>query len=360
MLLREVQGGDRLHYRMNILIDTSSLQNQSANRGIGRYTRELLQALRALPKSHSFYTSDSRPDSIALIHYPFFDFFFHTLPIFKKSKTVVTIHDTIPLLFPKQYPSGIRGAIRFQFQKLALLGVSHIITDSQVSKRDIIDHLHISAEKISVIPLAVSSDFTRPPQAEIEFVRKKYELPKNFLLYVGDINYNKNLPFLISVLRRFPKLSLVLVGKSVTNTSIPEGRAIRSAIESNELGKRVRLLDTVGTSQELAGLYSLATAYIQPSLYEGFGLPVLEAFACKTPVLCARAGSLPEVVGDAGLYFHPLDADECATVIERVLKFSDRQRQALIKKGTDQLQKFSWEKVALETLAVYDSVLRQK
>lgn len=343
---------------MNILIDTSPLHNANAIRGVGRYTFELLQALRRQHTSHNFLSSTESKEitSADVIHYPFFDLYFPTLPLFKKAPTIVTIHDVIPLLFPNQYRPGLRGRVAHLRQRLALSSVSQVITDSNASKRDIIDHLKIPSDKISVVYLGSSEDISRPNQAVLDEVRKKYELPKNFALYVGDINYNKNLPFLISVCKKFPKLTLVLVGKNVNNTKIPEGKGIQDAIVRYGIESRVRRLDQVSSSQEISAIYSLATFYIQPSLYEGFGLPVLEAFACKTPVVCSRAGSLPEVGGDACVYFHPVDPEDCAKAIEKVLKFSPKQRQALIKKGQDQFQKFSWDLAAKETIAVYESV----
>ncbi len=344
---------------MNILIDTSPLQNESSIRGIGRYTKELLSSLRTIKSPHTFYTNEDVADtSIDLIHYPFFDFFFPTLPFFKKAKTVVTIHDVIPLLFPKHYPRGIRGTINLFRQKLALRGVAHVITDSESSKRDIIDHLHIKPENISVVYLAANEAIKKPVQSVQDEVRKRYSLPKNFALYVGDINYNKNLPFLIRSVKKIPKLSLVLVGKAMNNTAIPEGRAIHKTISLLGMEKRVKLIDSVSgdASSDLSSMYSLATVYVQPSLYEGFGLPVLEAMQCRTPVVCARAGSLPEVAGDAASYFHPMDEEDCANAIQKVLRFSQKQRSTAVRKGVDQAAKFSWKKVATQTLSVYESI----
>ncbi len=345
---------------MQVLIDTSPLLNQNAGRGIGRYTYELLHALRHIAPDDQFRAStDPAPSVIDVIQYPFFDLFFLTLPLRKKAPTVVTIHDVTPLIFAKHYPPGIRGRIKFFIQKLALRSVSHVITDSVISKRDIVEKLGVNPEKISVVPLAASSDITRPNQAAIDAVRKKYELPKYYALYVGDINYNKNLPFLISSMKNVPKLTLVLVGKNMKNTQIREGKAIQKSIELSGIQKRVRLLTEVSSqsSEELSALYAGATVYVQPSLYEGFGLPVLEAMQCRTPVVCSLGGSLPEVAGDAALYFHPHDEEECAAAINKVLRFSDKQRLHLISQGVDQAKKYSWLRTAQETVQVYRKVV---
>lgn len=344
---------------MNILIDTTPLTNGSAIRGIGRYTAELLRALKDNASPHQIFTTDTvENQAVDIVHYPFFDLFFPTLPIGKRAKTIVTIHDVIPLLFPLHYPKGVKGSLNFWRQKFALRSVSHIITDSESSKRDIVDHLHIRSDKISVVYLAASPDIKKPSQGVLDSVRKKYGLPRNFALYVGDINYNKNLPFLLNVISKIPKLTLVLVGRAMNNQSIPEGKAIHRTIARLGLEKRVRIIDSLeGDSvEELASIYSLASFYIQPSLYEGFGLPVLEAMQCKTPIVCARAGSLPEVAGDAAVYFHPMEVDDCRQAIEKVLRYSDKQLQTMIKKGIEQAATFSWEKTARETIKVYEKV----
>lgn len=344
---------------MNILIDTTPLLNGSSHRGIGRYTSELLRALLQNPSSHQIYTRETIQDHrVDIVHYPFFDLFFSSLPIGKRAKTVVTIHDVIPLLFPLHYPKGIKGTLRFWKQKFALRSVSHIITDSESSKRDIVDHLHVKSDKISVVYLAASPEIRKPTQSVLDTVRKKYSLPKHFALYVGDINYNKNLPFLLNVVSKIPKLNLVLVGRSMNNQSIPEGRAIQQSISRLGLEKRVLIIDSLqGDSvEELSGVYSLASFYIQPSLYEGFGLPVLEAMQCKTPIVCSRAGSLPEVAGEAAVYFHPMEVDDCRQAIEKVMRYSDKQLQAMVKKGVEQAAKFSWERTAKETIKAYEKV----
>lgn len=344
---------------MNVSIDTSPLSNANAIRGIGRYTRELVSGLRALSTEHTFYTSqDQSTGKIDLIHYPFFDLFFPTLPLRKRTKTIVTVHDVIPLLFPKHYPPGIRGSLGLLHQKVSLRSVAHIITDSESSKRDIIEHLRWRSEHISVVPLAASPLIARPTTAVCEKVRKSYGLPKHFTLYVGDINYNKNIPFLLSAIQKVPRLSLVLVGKAFHNIAVPEGRAIQDAIRTFQLEKKVRIIDSLGPDAmtELSAIYALATVYVQPSLYEGFGLPVLEAMQAKTPVVCARAGSLPEVAGDAAQYFHPMEEESLVAALQRVLRYTKLQRASMVKKGIAQAAQFSWQRTAQETLAVYMKV----
>ncbi len=347
---------------MRVLIDTTPLENANAIRGVGRYTQELLQALRELHSPNEFLTtSDEKKVSVDVVHYPFFDLFFSTLPLWLSRPTIVTIHDVIPLVFAKHYPRGIRGNIKFFKQRLALRAVAHVITDSEISKRDIIEHLRIPSDKVTVVPLAASQDIRKPPQAIIDAVRKRYELPKSYALFVGDINYNKNLPFLIQSMSQVEKLTLVLVGKNVNNTAIPEGKELYRAISAHGMEKRVRLIDTLGTdsTQDLSALYAGATLYIQPSLYEGFGLPVLEAMQCRTPVVSSLGGSLPEVAGDGAIYFHPHDQAECAAAITKVLHMPEKQLQNLIQKGVLRAGEYSWKRAAQQTLAVYEKVVRK-
>lgn len=343
---------------MNILIDTSPLINANSIRGVGRYTRELVRALKELPTQHQFFTTEDRQQKIDIVHYPYFDLFFHTLPIVRRARTVVTIHDVIPLIFTKNYKPGIKGRISFQLQKVALNSVSHIITDSSASKRDIHEKLRIPLEKITPVPLAASADMQKPTQAVLDQVKKRYQLPKTYLLYVGDINYNKNIPFLLRVVKRIPRLHLVLAGKQMNNTTIPEGAEIHRAIETLGIADRVLCIDSLDgeRSGDLVALYSLATAYIQPSLYEGFGLPVIEAMQCRTPILSSLGGSLPEVVNTAGIFFHPRDEDECEQAIRKMLRLNATQRSKLIRLGVERAQEFSWEKTAQQTLSVYESV----
>ncbi|PWU22840.1 hypothetical protein C5B42_04970 [Candidatus Cerribacteria bacterium 'Amazon FNV 2010 28 9'] len=341
---------------MNVLIDTAPLHNQNAARGVGRYTRELVNAMKTVHHpSMAIFTTAEDTQQIDLVHYTFFDFFFMTLPLFRRHKTIVTIHDTIPLQFPKHYKPGIKGSIRFLFQQVAVRTVDHIITDSSVSKRDIHEQLHIPLEKISVVPLAASADLTHKAQPTVEAIRKKFDVPKKYLLYVGDINYSKNIPFLLRLMKNLP-VPLVMVGKQMKNTSIQEGKEIADFIVSEHMEDLIILLDHVETNEELSALYSGAIAYIQPSLYEGFGFPILEAMQCKCPVICSVGGSLPEVAGDAALYFHPSDSQSAINAIRKVIHMSGDERLALIHKGIARAQLFSWEKTARETLDVYEKV----
>lgn len=358
---------------MKIGINILPLKTGHKLRGIGYYTNNLLNFLKKDPNMEILeFTKLSEVKNVELIHYPWFDFYFHTLPINKKFKTLVTIHDTIPLIFPLHHPAGIKGMINFQLQKLALRNINHIITDSNISRLDIIKYLGVSESKITSIPLAADDDFTPVlNDTKLLRVKRKYKLPDKFLLYVGDANWTKNLPFLIkgfSILRQNPKLSglrLVLVGdvflKNVENIDHPELNSLKTV---NKLIRELNLNDQIIRSgnlkkEDLVNFYNLATIYIQPSFYEGFGLPVLEALACGTPVVCSNGGSLPEVGGKAVIYFEPDNLGKFIKICEEVVLNKSLQKK-LSDLALQQAVNFSWKKVASQTKQVYSRVINNE
>ncbi|MFH1959425.1 MAG: glycosyltransferase family 1 protein [Patescibacteria group bacterium] len=346
---------------MKILIDTSPLDTGHAIRGIGTYTRLLTEYLEKrsdilLVRSGTKKAENFNPD---LVHYPYFDLFFSTLPIIKKHPTVLTIHDVIPLIFPNEYPPGLKGRARFIKQKSALKNIKAIITDSNSSKKDIQKHLGISSEKINVVYLAANPDLKKVNEKEIRRVKRKYKLPKNYVLYVGDINYNKNIPQLIKATRSLPQhVKLLCLGKSFIQQDIPEWHWIETQLALSNVVSKVKFLSNVpgGAITDMAAIYSGALCYVQPSLYEGFGLPVLEAMACQTPVVSTNASSLTEVGGDFAVYVNQ-DAESIASGINKVLTWNKTKRQQKIKAALIWSKNFDWEKTAQETANVYKKVL---
>lgn len=347
---------------MKILIDTSPLDTGHAIRGIGTYTRLLIEHLEKINeiyvvRSGTKEAENFKPD---LVHYPYFDLFFSTLPIFKKYPTVVTVHDVIPLIFPDEYPPGIKGRARFIKQKSALKSVKAVITDSESSKKDIEKYLGISSEKINVIYLAANPDLKKTSEKEIRRVRRSYKLPTNYVLYVGDINYNKNIPQLIKAVRYLPQhVKLVCLGKSFIQQNIPEWHWIETQLALSDVEKKVKFLPDVpgGAISDLAAIYSGALCYVQPSLYEGFGLPVLEAMQCQIPIVSTQASSLPEVGGDFVKYVNQ-DAESIAQGINEILAWSKTKRQEKIKNAFNWSQNFSWDKTAQETADVYKKSIK--
>jgi glycosyltransferase involved in cell wall biosynthesis len=353
---------------MKVIIDISPLKTMHKTRGIGMYTRRLVEALSQLDKKNQYIltTKSEQIKDADLIHYPYFDLFFYTLPIRKKTKTLVTIHDIIPLIFPKDFPIGIRGSLNLFLQKLALKSVCAVITDSQNSKKDIIKYLKINPSKVHVVYLAAAKEFKPATQTEITRVQRKYKLPQRFILYVGDVNPNKNLIRLLeaftSLTKKFSDVYLVLVGRAFRNKRLPQVRAIRSKIKENFLQEKVLIKSnvTLDPIDDLSAIYSAAAVYIQPSLYEGFGLPILEAFACETPVVAASAASIPEIINDAAILVNPQKTESIVNGLTKALSLSSSQRKALIKKGKAQANKFSWRQTAMETVEVYKQIIRKK
>lgn len=342
---------------------TSPLSSGHAVRGVGFYTKYLLEHLKPLASEYGMEIIEipghelrtTYPSYYELIHYPFFDLFSHTLPIFNTLPSVVTIHDVVPLEYPDIYRVGFRSALNLFLQKTALTRVRKIITDSVASKTYISQLLSVPANKIVPIHLAAGNDFHPVRSVKVlSSIRSKYHLPDKFVLYVGDINWNKNLTTLVAAcIDR--KLPLVLVGKHIPeiknlNFNHPELAHLRelSGLLSDP---HVFTLGFV-PSKDMSAIYSLATVYCQPSFAEGFGLPILEAFACGTPVVCSRTHSLPEIGGDAPIYFDPYNVQDLSDKL--MLVWQDHELcKSLSFKGLQQVTKFSWDKTAQETLQVY-------
>jgi glycosyltransferase involved in cell wall biosynthesis len=349
---------------INVLFETSVLNNANSSRGIGSYTRLLIDELEKNEDLKIYKTSTlSKEEKMkpAIVHYPFFDFFFDTLPVTSFENTIVTIHDVIPLVFPEYYKPGVKGKLRFEKQKLALRRVKAIITDSESSKEDIIKYLGLPAEKIHVVYLAANPELKAQNKKLIKKVSTKNELPKKYLLYVGDINYNKNIPQLIKMMKFIEDkdVKLVCLGRNFTPQEIPEWKWIETQLALSDVQDRVIFLNNVLTESvdELAAIYSGALMYIQPSLYEGFGLTILEAMQCKTPVVCSENSSLIEVGGENVIFTKP-NAEDMAKSVTEVLNWSKTKRKNQIKKAYLWAQSFSWKKTAKKTIEIYKEVLK--
>lgn len=299
------------------------------------------------------------PKDADIYHFPYFDPFFLTLPFFKNKKIVVTIHDLIPLLFPGHFPRGIKGEIKWQIQKWLIHNVDAIITDSYASKKDIIDILHIDPQKIHPIYLApLENFFEKKTSSEKEHVRKKYQLPANFALYVGETNWNKNLPNMIRAVKK-AKTHLVIVSKSfVEKHDMSYNPWKESLLEAQHEAAGSHLIHGIGhiDLDDLISLYQLAEVLLLPSYYEGFGLPVVEAFASECPVIASHRGSLAEIVGKAGIIVNPDSVEDLVSALVKI--HADKAlRKMLVHEGKLQLGKFSWKKTVQETVKVYNSIL---
>lgn len=330
---------------MNIAIDVSPLSSLHGKRGTGVYIKNLIDALERHEKQHSYilFTREQKvPDTADLVHYPYFDPFFLTLPFTKSRPTIVTVHDLIPLVFPEKFPAGIRGAVKWQIQKYSLLGARRIITDSENSKEDI--------ERITGYPDSRIDSVYLAPDPDIKRVHVIKPL-RPFILYVGDVNWNKNVLGLLNAISTVPEVQLVLVGQSFMNGELSETKEINKTIEA--LGVEQRIVRKASVSNnELSALYSSASCLVQPSFYEGFGLPVVDAMACGCPVVVSDTSSLHEIAGPS-IRVRPLPASIAAGIV-RVLSFGPGDRRKLVSAQDAWVTKFSWQKTAGQTVTSYE------
>ena len=354
---------------MNIALDMSPVKSghylQHRVRGTGFYLQNLQASLeKYYPENKYTYFSrgDSLDSKIDIVHYPYFEPFFITLPVFSKNKKVVTVHDLTPFVFPDHFKSGLKGNLKWQVQKRSLKNADAIITDSQSSKEDIIKYAGINPAKIKAVYLAAGSEFkVLNSKEKKEEVRARYRLPEKFMLYVGDATWNKNLPRLIEASSKI-NVPLVMVGKALVDKEIdiknPWNKDLVKVQELAEKNKNIFRLGFV-PSKDLVALYNAATLFIMPSVYEGFGLPILEAMSCGCPVVASKEGSLKEVAGDAAKYADPYDTNSIVEAINEVFNSPSLQKE-LSQKGIIQSKKFTWRKTADETMAVYKNVVGDK
>ena len=344
---------------MRIALDISPLSSGHKIRGTGFYLQHLKDALTKYFPEHDytfFQNGDSLPDKIDVVHYPYFDPFFLTLPFNKKYKTVVTVHDLTPIVFPEHFPAGLKGNIKWQMQRFNLKKVDGILTDSKASKKDIVKIVGFPEEKVDVAYLAAGEEFKKigNEKLEVSSLRKKYNLPEKFALYVGDVTWNKNLPRLMKAVQKVD-VPLVMVGKSLVSKDFDHSNKWNSDLVEvqtlAEQNKNVHMLGFVST-EDLVVLYNLATVFVFPSVYEGFGLPIVEAMQCGSPVIIAREGCMPEVGGDAVVYFDGYNTDSLADAIQQVYS-SEKIQKELAEKSLKQAEKFNWKKTAEDTINAY-------
>lgn len=370
---------------MKVAIDSGALSSGHSVRGVGAYTRELTHALK---KSEfggvnidtfdfSRFPEKLNSGKYDIEHYIFFNPYFINLPINKKSKIVLTIHDLIPLIYPERFIPGVKGKFRFAINKFLIdRNVDSIITVSETSKKDICRFLGVSPEKVNVIYEAPREIFKRISRDKLTRIKGKYNLPDRFVLYVGDVNYNKNIPTLLAACK-IAKATLVIAGKQALDIE-DEGIDLRSLKGPRdyyrylfgkphpELEHYHELLKDFKDNpkiirlgfvpdEDLVGVYNLATLYCQPSFYEGFGLPVLEAFASGCPVVASRTQALVEIGEGGALFSDPEDPSDFAGKIMNIYD-SKTLRDQLVNTGLVIAQRFNWRKTAKETVEVYKRV----
>lgn len=369
----------------HIGIDARFYRSQTG--GLGRYTRNLLTELAKIdqenrytaiitPADQAEYVSPGPNFTKLTVDIPYYSlaeqrtlprvltdqgfdlvhFANFNHPILYRRPFVVTVHDLIMHL----YPSG--GQQTSLVRKLAYRWVMNdtkraekIFVPSQATSKDMVQMLHFPKEKLVVTLEGSESRFRPHDQSEIAAVKQKFGLPNRFLIFVSRWEKYKGLPVLLEayeqLVKRHPELGLVICGKP--DKQNPE---IAELVASKQKSYPKILTPGFVSDQDLAALYSAASVYVHPSWYEGFGIMILEAFGAGTPVVTSNTSSLPEVVGDAGLLVDPHSSADVAAKIEAILtnpKLADELRQ----KGFAQVKKFSWTKMAEETLAAYRAVL---
>lgn len=308
-------------------------------RGIGFYGQRLYEALSKVTDASWVDFSYLPIKGFDIIHYPYCDLFWPTIAPIHFGKTIVTLHDVIPLKFPNYFPLGVRAKVIWPWQKFLLRNVSAIITDSYCSQKDIGEFVGLNPKRIFVTYLAADKIF-----CPLKIKRE------NFVLYVGGGNWNKNVITLVRACKK-GKFPLIIVGKEFTVpiSDHTETKPIMEVLKEAEGVENIRFLGFVET-KELVKLYNQARVYVQPSIYEGFGLPVLEAMACGTPVICGSNSSLIEIAGDAATYADINSVDDLAEKISKIKPTG---------KEVSQAAKFSWENTARNTYEVYLKVLER-
>lgn len=272
----------------------------------------------------------------------------HTMPLIHRPdlKTVVTIHDLGAEFLP-QYHKFPQKLYLNKSTEYVAAHATHLIAVSEATKKDLVKRLGVDPSRISVVYESWNRDlYHEPSKEEVTMVRKKYNLGKDYLLFVGTIQPRKNLERLIEAFSKADvPHDLILAGKPGW---MNEG--IYLASRKLGVGSRVKFLNHV-PDVDLPGLYGGSAAFVFPSLYEGFGIPVLEALACGTVVLTSSTTSLPEVGGDGALYIDPENVASIKNGIEEIVS-NYKLRDRLLSKGKLQVQKFSWQKAARETMGI--------
>jgi len=372
---------------MNITIDASAAVHKRA--GIGRYTQELITALLELndsakPEIRIFYNraheAHAQPPLDQLPHFRlntqdkpwrlrvllanwfkwsqdnlFQTNLFHAtdnvLPYLSRTSSIFTLHDLTHHFYPQTQAPANRWYLQLMMSRF--LRTADLITaDSESSRLDAIKLYNLPTEKIHTVPLGVHPRFQPANPADILALRQSHGLPDKFLLHLGTIEPRKNLGFLLDALEGNDHLPLVIAGKQ----GWADSDLLHRLDDQARLG-RVILLGYI-PDEVLPILYSTADAFVFTSLYEGFGLPILEAMACGTPVICTNTSSLPEIAGDAALLVPPTDVRTLRQAMERL--WDNRPLQAeLSAKGRQRAAQFTWQRTAQQTLVMYHQLLEK-
>ncbi len=275
---------------------------------------------------------------------------YYLMPYRPRCSTLLTVYDVIPL----RYPYYVSWRARFLFRvmkRLAIRTADTIIAISNATAQDMQTFFGVDPTRLHVIPLAADRRFRPLSPTEQKSARTRMGLPERYVLYVGSNKPHKNLTRLVRAWATLRPSDTTLVIAGAWLPTYPEPLQLAMHLGLNE--QHVRFLGPVD-EPDLPALYASALAFVFPSLYEGFGLPVLEAMACGVPVACSNVSSLPEVAGNAALLFDPHDTDAIVAALERLLGDA-ALRETLAQLGREQAARFSWEATARQTLTLYRS-----
>jgi glycosyltransferase involved in cell wall biosynthesis len=272
-----------------------------------------------------------------------------------KAKLVVTIHDVFSALQSEAFATADFRAMKTARYRDVIDRAERIVVVSEASKNDVLSTLKPDAAKLRVIHESAGKEFGPRKDEEIQRVRARHQLERPYLLYVGSINKRKNVPAMVRAFLHAREKAGSDAVLAIAGRTGFGGDEIKAALGLDAPRDEIRLLGYVA-NQELAPLYAGAWGLLFATLYEGFGIPVVEAFRCGCPVIGGTKGSVPEIAGGAALLADPASEDEIAAQVERLLS-DTALREELRAKGRERAQAFSWERTAKETLAVYREVM---
>ena len=300
--------------------------------------------------------SAARKARVDLLHVPYF-----APPYFPRTPSVITIHDIIPLRLP-QYRTDPKMKAYLQLITRAALKANLIITVSQHAKQDILDALNVPAERIRVIYEAAGDEYHPISDlAVLSKVRDRYKLHGRYILYLGGLDQRKNVPQLVRAFAQLyhqlgdPDLQLLIAGNpdKLNGSLFPDPRPVAA-----DLGITDRIIYRFIEEEDKPAIYSGASVFVFPSLYEGFGLTPLEAMSCGAPVICSNRTSLPEVVGDAAMSFDPDNIREMVQDMRNVLTNNELHAD-LRTRSLKRAAHFNWNKTAEETIAAFEEAFER-